>query len=170
MQRFDEYRDLLRFNYDHPQTVELGAAYRPTPRWTVALDYKYVDWSGVAQSGKTTIRGGLGWRDQHIVKLGAAYELNERWTLRGGVAYGKSPIPREQVFSNVVFPGNTELHLGLGASYRIAPRHEIHVAYQHAFEKELTDNGQGDLFSLGGGGTSTTLEEDSLVVQYTYRF
>jgi len=87
-----------------------------------------------------------------------------------GLSYGRTPVPDHEVFSNVMFPANSEVHASVGASWRFAPRHELHVAYQHAFEKRLEDSGKGDLFSLGGGGTTTRLAQHALSMQYTWRF
>lgn len=170
MQRFDDYGDLMRFSFDHPQTVQAGVAWRPHPKWEVMADYRFIDWSGVPQLSRPTIEAGLGWVDQHIGKLALQYALSDEWTLRMGVSYGKSPVPDHEVFSNVMFPANSEAHASLGATWRFAARQELHCAYQHAFEKRLEDNGRGDLFSLGGGGTTTRLAQHAFSMQYTWRF
>ena len=170
MQRFDKYRDLLRFRFNHPQQVQVGLGFRATPRLQFLFDCKFTEWSGEHQTGNHTLRSGLGWRDQHIFKLGANYDLNEKWSLRTGLSYGRAPIPDDEVFSNVVFPANAETHLCAGCTYHLRPGREIHFAYMHAFEKALTDNGKGDLFSLGGGGTTTQIVEDSVVLQYSHAF
>ncbi len=170
MQRFDDYGDLMRFSFDHPQTLQAGVAWRPRPKWEILADYRFIDWSGVPQLSRPTIEAGLGWEDQHIGKLAVQYALSDAWTLRMGLSYGRTPVPDHEVFSNVMFPANSEVHASVGASWRFAPRHELHVAYQHAFEKRLEDSGKGDLFSLGGGGTTTRLAQHALSMQYTWRF
>lgn len=165
-----KYADLLRFNLDVPQNFVAGIAYRPNPKLELVLDYKFINWSSVALFGKTQTQGGLGWDDQHLVKFGASWKASDRWTLRGGLAYGKSPIDEDDVLANSFFPAIAEMHATLGASYAINDSTEVHAAYMHAFKEEMADNGQGDLFSFIGKGTRITLGQNSFTVGLTYKF
>ena len=170
MSRFDEYSDLVNYRLDHPQQFQVGLAYRPVPRLELLLDYKFIDWSDIRTTGNDAIHGGLGWNDQNILKFGATYDLSRRLTLRAGVSYGKCPVPGDSVFTNVLFPAITEMHATFGLSCAIGKRHEVHLAYMHAFRHEMTDTGTGDIFSAGGRGTTISLEQDSITLQYSYKF
>lgn len=167
---FDKYDDLLKFHLDQPQQFQIGLAYRPIPKLELLLDYKFIDWSGISQISKDTIRGGLSWDDQHIIKAGVSYELTKRFTIRGGVSYGEAPVPGDSVFSNSLFPAISEAHVALGLSYAFKRRHEVHFAYVHALKNEMTETGTGDLFSVGGRGSKFTLEQDVFSLQYSLKF
>jgi hypothetical protein len=49
-------------------------------------------------------------------------------------------------------------------------KHSFHVALAHLIPEERTENGKGDFFSLIGRGTRIGFDENSVTVQYTYRF
>jgi long-chain fatty acid transport protein len=167
---FDKYDDLIRHGLDLPQEFRIGFAYRPRKKWEILADYQFINWSGVAQIGNSAVRSGLGWEDQHIFKLGLRWRPFERLTLRVGASYGKSPIPDDGVFANILFPAATEMHAAAGFSLDISPKHAVHFAYIHAFEKEMTDNGAGDLFSMAGEGSVIRMHQNSFSVQYSFSF
>jgi long-chain fatty acid transport protein len=170
MQDFDKYPDLLPLPMDIPQTVQTGLAYKILPNLEWALDYKYINWAGVEQIGKAPIKGGFGWHDQHVVKSGVTWQVNPKWALRTGVSYGKSPIRRDVVFANGLFPAIVESHAMFGVSYALSKRSDIHFTYEHAFGKTLTDSGKGDIFSFVGKGTKIHLAENTFTAQYSYKF
>ncbi|MFA7693431.1 MAG: hypothetical protein GX117_04500 [Candidatus Hydrogenedentes bacterium] len=167
---FKDYKDLFFESMDLPQMVQTGFAYAITPQLQAAIDYKWIDWTGIGQIGVSPIRGGFGWKDQHIIKLGMTWTTPSRWTLRAGFSHAESPIDRRHVFANALFPAITENSAAVGASFRITEQSEIHFAYTHSFENTLTDNGKGDLFSLVGKGSKISLREDEFTVQYTWKF
>lgn len=168
--KFDKYEDLLLYHLDHPQQFQIGLAYRPRPRLEFVADYKFIDWSGISQISRDTVRGGLGWNDQHVFKLGATWNASRLWTFRAGVSHGDSPVPSDAVFSNVLFPAISETHLTLGAGYRVSKRSDLNLALMHALRNTETDSGTGDLFSVGGRGTEITLDQTAVTLQYSYRF
>jgi long-chain fatty acid transport protein len=172
MTDFNEYQDLMRYNLDMPQELQAGIAWRPVDWAELLLDYRYINWAGVPQVAEVTVLGGLGWEDQHLVKAGVRLHAGKRWTFRAGVSHGNAPIEREDVFSNVLFPAIIETHVTAGITARLGKRmqHELHVAYMHAFENELTDSGRGDVFSVAGAGTRISLRQNAVALQYSYRF
>lgn len=170
MQQYDKYEDLFKWNLDLPQTVQAGVAWHVTEKLHVLADYKWQDWSALKQFSETTIRGGLGWEDQHIFKFGVVYDLNDRWILRAGYSHGNSPIPDDSVFANATTPALAEDHASIGFTYRLTERSELSFAWEHSFPEERTDSGRGDLFSILGRGTRASFQEDGTVVQYTFKF
>lgn len=170
MAKFGKYEDLMPLPLDVPQSLQAGLAYQVSPNVEWVLDYKFIDWSGVAQIGKAPIQGGFGWRDQHIVKTGISWKINPKWAVRAGVSHGKSPIREDVVFANGLFPAVVESHVTVGASYALTENSEIHFAYEHAFGNTLTDSGKGDLFSFVGKGTKIHLAENTFTAQLSYRF
>lgn len=168
---YEKYRDdLLTSSFDLPQKAQAGLAWELREGLEVLLDYKWVDWTAIAQFGNQTLDGGLRWDDQHLVKAGINWNISEGWSLRGGVSHGNSPVRDYAIFVNAHTPALTETTLALGASYRINRHHEFHVSLSHVLPESRADNGQGDIFSVMGSGTRISYQEDSVTVQYTYKF
>lgn len=153
-------------DFDIPQHAAVGIAYKIDPKLTVAADVQYIDYSSVkaiSNKGPNVIditdlnpacpgddgldptncllggdKGmGMGWKSMTVYKLGLNYDYNDAWSFRGGVNYGKAPIPKDQVLFNLVAPATTEKHLGLGASYRPAPNIEWSFNYTHGFKNTI---------------------------------
>ena len=170
MTTMDKYNDLLPLPLDIPQSVQAGIAYAIRPDLEFVLDYKYINWSGVKQIGNAPVKGGFGWKDQHVIKTGITWQAHPRWTVRAGASYGKSPIRDDVVFANGLFPAIVEAHLTCGFSYALSENTDIHFTYERAFGNTLTENGRGDIFSVVGKGTKIHLAENTFTVQYSYRF
>ncbi len=170
MTEFNDYDDLFFESMDQPQTFQVGFVWDINHSLELVADYKWINWSGIDQMGKSPLDGGFGWKDQHIFKLGLTWYVNPKWTVRGGVSYGKSPIREDEVFANALFPAVTETHVAAGFSYAVTEKSEVHFTYMHAFENELEDSGKGDLFSILGRGTDISLTEDTFTFEYSYKF
>ncbi|MCC6695496.1 MAG: outer membrane protein transport protein [Candidatus Hydrogenedentes bacterium] len=170
VQQYEHHEDVIKWNLDLPEKIQIGVAWKATPKLELLADYKWQDWSEINQFAKKTIEGGLGWVDQDIYKLGAIYRPNERWALRAGFSHGNAPVTEEFVFANALSPAIAEDHITFGFSHRINAHHEVHFAYTHTLAVDMTDNGHGDLFSIIGRGTKVEYEEEAYTVQYTYRF
>ena len=163
-------QDLVTTNLDLPQKFQVGLAWRPAKRWEIVADWKWTEWSATPLFGSRTIDGGLGWRDQHSYKLGVIWDINERWTLRAGAAYGRSPIRDQYVFANAISPALADSHVAAGVSHRFGKKHELHLSVDHVLPESAVENGKGDIFSNLTRGTRTAYGEDSVTLQYTYRF
>lgn len=170
MTEFKDYDDLFFESMDLPQMVQAGIAYDLTPHLELVADYKWINLSGIDQMAVTPIKGGFGWKDQHIVKAGLTWYALPKWTFRCGVSHAESPIDEEHVFANALFPAVTEDHVSFGFSYAISEKSDIHFAYTHAFENKITDSGRGDLFSILGKGTEISLVENEFTLEYSYKF
>ncbi len=170
MEQYKRYEDLIKWNLDLPQTVQAGVAVHLTDNLHLLADYKWQDWSSIKQMSEPTTKGGLGWEDQHIIKLGVVYDLNPKWTLRAGYSYGKSPIRDDGIFSNATTPALAEDHVSIGFTHRLTERSEFSFSWEHSFPEERTESGRGDLFSILGKGTRASFQEDGVTVQYTFKF
>lgn len=158
MSKFKKYNNLFpeSGDMDTPANLGVGASYRVTKKFTVALDITrtfYKDTAGIGNAAPTTgglifqtskkVNGlgldegiGFGWNDQTVYKLGFAYKYNKKWTMRAGWNYGKSPIPEDTgaILINMVAPATTQNHLTLGGTYKLSGISEVNFAYVHAFE------------------------------------
>lgn len=145
-------------------------SWKAHPRLELLTDYEYINWSGVKALGDEPHEGGFGWEDQHVIKVGAVWSVTERCRLSTGYCYGRSPINEEVVFANSLFPAIVEHHVTFGVGFDLTEHSSVQLTYMHAFENTLRDSGKGDMYSRAGRGTEITLEEDTLSVQYSYRF
>lgn len=170
MTEFDKYDDLFFESMDLPQSVQAGIAVDISPSLEWVLDYKFINWTGIRQVGNEPITGGFGWEDQHVIKTGLTWYATPKWTFRTGGSFANSPIDEEHVFANGLFPATVKDHASIGFSYAINDKSDFHFTYMHAFNNHLTDNGNGDLFSILGKGTEISLRENTFTFEYSYKF
>ncbi len=168
MQSWDKYDDLFAGPPDQPPVLQLGIAWRPLPWLEPMLDYKWIDWDSVALFGNAVADQGLGWRDQHILKLACNAKVRENLMLRAGVSYGRSPISESVAFANGLSVLTTEWHATLGLGWQVNKEWDVQIAYLHGFKNEVTDNGD----DAGGQaeGTVIGLEVDSLIVGVGWKY
>ena len=160
MEEYGDYDGLFADSLNLPQQLTAGLAYEIRPGLEVALDYRWIGWGQLDVFGDQ-----FGWKDQHVVKAGATWDATERLTLRTGLSHGNSPIGREDVFANALFPAIMETHLTAGASYRF-DRIALHFAYIHALEEELEASGPPE----AGGGTVVSMVQNSATLGASWSF
>ena len=170
MQEYEKYQDLVQWNLDLPQKFQAGIAIRPTEHLEFVLDYKWIGWSDINLLANPSVRGGLGWENQQVVKSGVTYDPEGPWTFHAGISYGKSPISENDVFVNVLTPAIAEVHAGFGVSYDFPKGRTLHVGYLHTVENEMQEKGQGDLFSRLGKGSTISYGEEAVTIQYSIKF
>lgn len=168
MQSWDKYDDLFAGPPDQPPVLQLGVAWRLLSWLEPMLDYKWIDWDSVALFGADIEDKGLGWRDQHIVKLACNAKVREDLTLRAGVSYGRSPITESVAFANGLSVLTTEWHATLGMGWQMNKEWDVQIAYLHGFKNEVTDNGDDALGQAEG--TVIGLEVDSLIVGVGWQY
>lgn len=95
-----------------PQEFGVGLAWQATPRWLLALEVNWLDWSGALKSTRLSgsrpsvqnlpdelrsvdLRTTLNWKDQYAMAIGAAWQYNEKTVLRMGFDRVGNPSPRE---------------------------------------------------------------------------
>ena len=160
MEEYGAYDNLFLDSLNLPQQITAGLAYRLPHDVEFALDYRWIGWGRLDTFGEQ-----FGWEDQHVVKAGATWQATERLALRAGISHGNSPIGREDVFANALFPAIMETHVAAGASYRL-DRFALHFAYIHGVEEELTASGPPE----AGGGTSVSMVQNSATLGASWTF
>ncbi len=170
-------------DFQWPSTWAVGAAYKPNGKWMFAGDIKRINWESVMKSFKMSFeadatqanqlaQGFAGqsmdvalfqnWDDQTVVQLGGAYQYNRQLTLRGGINVASNPVPDS--FLNALFPAIPEKHLTLGFGYRFDDQQAIDFSFQHAFEKKVTNPGNGSTIP------AFTSVHSQNSFQFVYRF
>jgi long-subunit fatty acid transport protein len=95
-----------------PQSVTASAAWYLNPRWMLALQGDWINWSGAFQSLPVMLQGGnnalintlvnstslndavpLDWKDQFSVRAGFERMLTESIWVSGGFAHANNPVP-----------------------------------------------------------------------------
>ncbi len=173
-------------SFDIPENYGVGIAVKATPALTIAADIRQINYGKVkaiadplanlatGNAFGTSNGPGFGWRNMTVYKLGASYEYSKDLTLRAGYGFGRQPIPTSETLFNILAPGVVENTGTLGATWTLANKNELTVAYMHAFKK--TVNGSGSIppgappGGFGGGEANIRMYEDSLGIAYGIKF
>jgi long-chain fatty acid transport protein len=165
----------LEFGLDLPLVASIGASYTGIERFTFAVDARYFDYentdgfgdSGFASTGEVK---GLGWRSIFAVAAGVQYELCDCTSLRLGYSFNENPIPGSNTMLNAGVPLQLQHTVYAGASYRVSCNMDVHVAYAHAFESEISGPFVTPLGPLPGTSITSDVAVDSVTVGATIRF
>lgn len=143
MTKFSKYAGLFEDhgNFDIPSTYQIGLAFDPAPGFTIAADYRHVNYRDVpAVSNSSTIpqqfgsKGGpgFGWRNVNAFKIGVEGRVSERLTLRAGAAFNNNPVRGQDATINILAPGVIKQHFTLGARLGLAPASALDFSFVYA--------------------------------------
>lgn len=182
--KFEKYRGLFadNGNFDVPESYGIGAAFKLTPKLSVAADIERINYSDVSSIANnfdvTQIPNhpfgsnqgpGFGWHDINVYKLGLSYQTAPKLTLRAGYSYNDQPVQQSQTFLNVLAPGVVQQHLSLGATLQLDQHQDVSLAYTHALEKEV--KGSASIPNeFGGGEANVKMNQDLLGFSYSYTY
>lgn len=160
--------------FDIPANYGVGLALKASPATTLAFDVQRIEYADVPSVGNTIAQGGplgadngsgFGWQNINVYKVGISQVVSPTLTLRAGYDHSDQPIPNNQTFFNILAPGVVQDHVTLGATWKLANKSELTVAYMHAFSK--TVNGSGSIApAFGGGEANLHMYEDSIGIAY----
>jgi long-chain fatty acid transport protein len=193
--KFEEYRGLFAEGgrFDIPENWNIGLAWKPTSKVTVAADYQRIYYSKVKSVGNPSNQPGcapafpagpgvgdgclgasaasigFGWDDVGAIKLGIEYEYDSALTLRAGYNRSDNPIQARDVTFNILAPGVVQNHLTLGFTYNVDKSSEITMAYMHAFKNSVSGPATNPYFNVGGTET-ISLSEDSLGIAWGWKY
>ncbi|GMU64818.1 MAG: hypothetical protein AMXMBFR36_10920 [Acidobacteriota bacterium] len=143
----------------------VGAAFRATDRWLVALDVKRYFWDSAIDTIEVTgtdpsVAGApttialpfvFDWQDQWVVALGNEWRVGDAWTWRAGYNFGESPVPDDTL--TPLFPAITEHHLSIGASYTTFRGVSWEFAVERALEASQTNDNPNPMVNPFGPGS-----------------
>jgi long-chain fatty acid transport protein len=194
MDEFDGYSGLFAEGgaFDIPSNFTIGAAFRPTDQWLIAVDFEriyYSDSKSVSNPSSQIFAcvnpqgpdpsaclggsngAGFGWQDINVWKIGVQYALSPAWTLRGGYNHSDNPIRSQDVTFNILAPGVVENQWSLGATWKLDPQSEITGAFMYAQNNSVTGT---SLFVPFGAPPTTTetieMKQYQLGIAYSRRF
>ena len=175
MSRFDKYGGLFANNgdFDIPENLALGVAFKLTPAVQLALDYQRINYSGVRSIGNASLANfangfgapngpGFGWQDVKVLKLGVQWQVNPAWTLRAGYNVGSNPVRSSDVYLNILAPGVIKTHLTLGATYAWSNNEEVTLAAWHGRRSEVAGSMPAP--------TRIGMSQNGLGLQYSRKF
>jgi long-chain fatty acid transport protein len=182
MQNFDKYRGLFAEDggFDLPQSAALGVGWQALPSLRVGVDYKWIDYAGVASVGNSSRNSsqlgtndgpGFGWHSISVIKIGTDWKVAEALTLRAGYSYNQNPIHPSDVTFNILAPGVIQHHATLGATYAFGS-HELSAAYSHAFANSVSGESLYVAFGQASPGTTEKISmyQDSFGLQYSFKY
>jgi long-chain fatty acid transport protein len=110
------------------QDVSAKARLLGTVEWTnwSAMDDSQVPLPGGVGTGALR----FGWEDGWFYSVGGEYDWSPKLTLRGGVAFEKSPI-QDATARLIQVPDSDRVWFGLGASYKYSESTTFHLSYLH---------------------------------------
>ena len=164
------------FTYDaevdtkFPQMVSGGVSWKFYPKWRLALQADWINWSDAFDVLPVKLSGGnnadlnglvganrleddipLRWRDQVVFRMGLEYALTDAIMLRGGYAYGRTPVPNDTLTPlTAAIPAHT-LTAGVGYRWR-----SLQFDFGYQWELPLTRSvGQSALLDGEYSGSRT---------------
>lgn len=153
---------------DFPQQLAAGIAWRPSDRWTISSDIKWIEWSDTM--GDLEVKGPSGydfamdpgWDDQLVFAIGADFEVLDNLNLRFGFNYAESPIDESNAANNLILPGVVEDHYTFGLDYRFS---HWALGFHYMYAPEVMVRAE-----TGFPGTAIRLEETSIGLNLGYRW
>ena len=195
MTKFDKYDQLFaeQGSFDIPENYAIGAAFKITPKLTVAADVERILYGDIASinnpgpSDPTNLNPlcpgidppecklggnkgmGFGWDDVTAYKIGLNYDYNDQWSFRTGYNYAKSPVKENQALFNMLAPATVEHHVTIGASYRPNKNMEWSMNYMHAFENTINGTTAFTNRAPGDDNASLSMKINSLGISFAYK-
>ncbi|MCC2656837.1 MAG: aromatic hydrocarbon degradation protein [Panacagrimonas sp.] len=148
-----KYRDTRIDGFALAREWGAGFAWQFTPRWMLAGELTWLDWSGslndarlyatrpddAAAPKEVSFAQSLDHRDQYIWGAGLAYQWSDRTTLRGGVNISPNAVPNRTLTPTLNLTADGEIDLGF--THKLRNGWEFASAMQlQSIKKERYDN------------------------------
>jgi long-subunit fatty acid transport protein len=168
-----------------PQSVNGSIAWHVNPRWTLAFQTDWVNWSNafvnlpvtLTNGNNSTINGAVGsttlidgvplnWKDQYSFHGGVERNLWESASVRFGYAYGNNPVP-----SGTLTPLTAAImtnQLSTGFAYHMGrSRFDIAYTYDPTSQQQVT---QSNLLAGEYNNSTVRVGLQSLSLGYSFQF
>lgn len=144
------FRTDAKTSIKFPATLTIGAAYKPSEKVTLELDFERTGWSSndsldidlkneVAPAGFTDTKEPADWIDIWAVRAGIEYRATESISVRGGYVYQNNPAPGHTLHPRL--PDSDQQNLSFGIGYNTGNL-VIDAAYMVAFfeDRDVENN------------------------------
>lgn len=164
----------ISFRLDVPAVYAAGVSVMAATSLTLSGDVRYITYESTEgfKGGTFAADGsvqGFGWRNIAVAALGAQLAVTDRVMLRGGYNYSGNPVPPELTMINLPAPAIVQHHLTVGAGFQATPTVALQGGYYHAFRNSITGPMMSPAGDAPGTSVTSTLSENSLVVQVSVR-
>jgi long-chain fatty acid transport protein len=151
---FEKYEGLFAEggDFDIPPMLDLGAAIRVHPDWTLSLAYQRVWYGDINAVGNpadlfffdpTTPRLGaddglgFGWKDVDVYKVGVQWRYQPDLSLRAGYSHATEAVPGSQALFNILAPAVVQDHWTFGLTKALDRQNDINVSFMYAPEEKV---------------------------------
>jgi long-chain fatty acid transport protein len=168
-----------------PQSVNANVAWHINPRWLVAFQTDWVNWSNAFVNLPVTLTNGtnpvinsvvgsstlvdgvpLNWKDQYSFHGGVERMLTESTSLRLGYAHGNSPVPNGTLTPMTAAIMTNQLSTGL-AYHRGRSRFDFGYAFDPISQQQVQ---QINLLAGEYNNSAVKVGLQSLSLGYTFQF
>ncbi len=140
------YDTRITSDVEIPAVLNLSYFTRLNERWDLMADAQWTQWSTVKNLTFVRADGSVlqntpeNFKNTWKLAIGANYRYNPQWTLRGGIAFDKSPVQR--AFLTPRLPDGDRTWLTVGARYTANPRLTVDFGAAYIFVKktDIDDN------------------------------
>ena len=122
---------------DSPASAHVSWVWKYSQKLRLSGSVRWTDWSSF---DKLIINAGslphsetdvpMKWRDSWFFSLGYDLDITPKWTIRGGVAYDRSPIGNSR-YRTALIPDANRVWATLGATYRFDEHWQFDLAATH---------------------------------------
>ena len=128
-----------------PDMVTWSIVQKYSESWDLLGDLQWTHW-GLVDHVDVMDTNSSARRDQLVfnfhntwrVAMGVNYRADEKWTVKGGVAFDRSPV--DNANRTIRLPDTNRFWLSSGAKYRFSKNGAIDLAYAHLFGSDSTIN------------------------------
>jgi long-subunit fatty acid transport protein len=168
-----------------PQSVNTNIAWHVNPRWVLAFQMDWVNWSDAFTTlpvtltkgtnavinnvaGSSTLVDGvpLNWKDQYSFHSGVERMLTESTSLRFGYAHGNSPVPNGTLMPLTAAIMTNQLSTGF-AYHRSRSRFDIAYTFDPIAQQQVA---QSSLLFTEYNNSTDRVGLQSLSLSYTFQF
>ncbi len=134
------YDTRITSDVEIPAVLNLSYFTRLDERWDLMADAQWTQWSTVKNLTFVRADGTVlqntpeNFKNTWKLAIGANYRYNPQWTLRGGIAFDKSPVQR--AFLTPRLPDGDRTWLTLGARYTANPKLTVDFGAAYIFVKK----------------------------------
>ena len=152
-----------RFRLNAPPILVAGIGYKPTPKISVALDGKWINYESTDGFKDT-----LGFKDMTVVGLGVQFQATPTITLRVGANHGDPPIDSSNVFGAVPVPAVFQDRITAGFGQKVTSNLTLNLGYYHVFKNRVSGPFLSPAGPVPGTRVTTEMTMDALVATFSF--
>lgn len=143
-----------RLDLTLPAIAEVSGFHQVQPDWAIHYGIMWTEWSrfeelrALDSQNETLFQKDEKFDNSWRMSVGATHQLNDQWTLRGGLAYDKSPVPTET--RSISIPDVDRTWYTLGATYAYSKNLSVDTGFAFLDGKKV--DVKEDAFTFISGG------------------